>query len=173
MIEEFLHSRVDNYAGIPGLTSWMIGTSPNGGKIRMFHSHRDHDEFITPHSHRFDFECLVVEGEVENIIFEWVTDPEYDMYVVSEMEYSDMGVYTKTQHKEPKRFRKHKTHYTKGERYSMFASDIHAIKFSRGAKVLFFESPQKNTSNVILEPYVHGECIPTFKVEDWMFKKRG
>lgn len=69
MIEEFLHSRVDNYAGIPGLTSWMIGTSPNGGKIRMFHSYRDHDEFITPHSHRFDFECLVVEGEVENIFF--------------------------------------------------------------------------------------------------------
>ena len=34
-----------------------------------------------------------------------------------------------------------------------------------------FEGEERTDTSVILEPSTNGEVIPTFKVEDWMFKK--
>jgi hypothetical protein len=62
------HSPVRNYA-IPGLTSWLIGQPSPKGTMRLFESSRQHQEAITPHSHRFDFQCWVLEGFVVNRVW--------------------------------------------------------------------------------------------------------
>jgi len=53
----------------------------------------------------------------------------------------------------------------------MKSTQIHSINFAKGTEVLFFEGPTIMDTSVILEPYVDGETVPTFKTEPWMFKK--
>lgn len=170
-IEKMKHSPVRNYA-IPGLTSWLVGAPTEHGCIRLFESSREHHEQITPHSHRFDFECVVLAGEVRNVV--WISTSQHmgaDMFMETRLEYrGGIGHYEKevigTDY-----YRASEKKYATGDRYSMTADQIHSIYFSRGAKVLFFEGPKVSTSSIILEPYVDGEIVPTFKVEDWMFKR--
>lgn len=174
-VECMKHSPVKNY-GIPGLTSWLIGAPSEAGCVRLFECSRDHQEPITPHSHRFDFFCMVLAGEVKNIIWEkrkyWDTVIGVDdLYQASELEYmGDIGQYEKRADGAAQ-FRRTPTTYKAGENYSMKRDQIHSIFFSAGTKVLFFEGPQRSTSSEILEPFVDGELVPTFKVEPWMFKK--
>lgn len=61
------------------------------------------------------------------------------------------------------------TPYVHGDFYSMKASEIHSITFSRDALVLFFEGPEKATETLILEPFVDGQTVPTFQVQPWMY----
>lgn len=61
--------------------------------------------------------------------------------------------------------------YGVGQMYSMRHDQIHSIQFSRGAKVLFFEGPQKSNESVIIEPVVDGMKIPTYQKLDYMFIK--
>lgn len=63
------HSHVHNYV-IPGLTSSLIGEQSPHGSVRVFQCLRDHQEVITPHSHRFDLTCIVLRGSVMNRIWE-------------------------------------------------------------------------------------------------------
>lgn len=60
LIERMKHSPVRNYAGVPGLTSWRIGGESPKGCVRLFECERDHYEHIVPHSHRYGFECRVL-----------------------------------------------------------------------------------------------------------------
>lgn len=174
IINRMKHSPLRNYAGIPGLTSWLIGEKSPAGCVRLFECERNHDEAIIPHSHRFDFECFVMAGEVRNVIYTRTyptNGPKADAFFRSTLKY---GGHCGTYEREPDQVvyveRTNKT-YTQGQTYGMKANEIHSIYFSKGARVLFFEGPQVSDSSVILEPWCDGEAVPTFKIEPWMFKK--
>lgn len=166
------HSKVSNYV-IPGLSSSLIGMPSPAGTIRLFRSEREHQEVITPHSHRFDFQCWVLRGSVRNRL--WRTtyqgDPKGDLFQSTELIYGgDMGAYEKGETVvgswlyEDKKF-------DAGQVYSMRAHEVHSIYFSRGAIVLFLEGATVADKSKIIEPWVDGKVIPTFKVEPWMFNK--
>lgn len=170
-LDKMKHSPVRNYA-IPGLTSWLIGAPTVHGCVRLFECSREHHEPITPHSHRFDFECVVLAGSVRNILWTPVADERRgDRYQSSRLIYrGGIGHYAIDKDGidtyEGTAFA-----YRAGDSYSMKADEIHSIYFSRGAKVLFFEGPTIADESLILEPYVDGEVVSTFKVEPWMFKR--
>lgn len=172
MLETMKHSPLHNYAGIPGLTSWLLGNPSEKGTIRMFECSREHFEHIIPHSHRYNFMCLVLAGHVDNTI--WTTCESSrqvgDMYRSTDIEYEE-GKYVISGLGEACYWMNRTTRYKAGEMYSMDADEVHSIKFSRGARVLFFEGPQVSKESLYIEPYIDGETIPTFKVEPWMFLK--
>jgi hypothetical protein len=168
-IDSIKHSPIHNYV-IPGLTSWLIQQFDDHC-VRMFEMTRHHEENITPHSHRFDFFCWVLEGTVHNVIWEQSFEESDDVYALSTLRYNgNIGEYTKTltniQSMKKKRFTFHK-----GESYGMKHHQIHSIFFEKGTKVLFFEGKSVTDSTNVIEPVVDRRIIPTFKVEPWMFKK--
>ncbi len=135
-IEKLMHSPVRNYI-IPGLTSWLIGEPSTCGKVRVFTCERDHQEQIAPHSHRYDFQCMVLQGQVDNII--WNESILGDEYCVTEMIYKDeIGNYEKSD-RTVKRYQCHSRKYNTTECYYMQSNQIHSISFSKGTVVLFFE----------------------------------
>lgn len=171
-IEQMKHSPAHNYV-IPGLTSWLIGMpSKEHGCIRMFTMSRTHEEPIIPHSHRFDFRCLVLRGVVHNHI--WSRQPRHlggDQYEVSNVTYE--GVLGKHQRSVAERafFARDAKTYKTGEEYAMRAEQFHSIYFERGTSVLFFEGPNRLELSQVLEPVVDDEAIPLFKTEKWMFRR--
>ena len=168
LIAQMAHSKIDNYV-IPGLSSSLIGSPSLEGCVRLFECSRDHQENVTPHSHRFDFQCLVLKGWVNNII--WQKHDAADEFLISSLNYSGkLGEYKK-ESVERVYFSSKETVFNEGQWYSMKHNEIHSIKFSKGAKVLFFEGPQITNKTHIIEPVVNGNHVPTFKVEDWMFSK--
>lgn len=157
-------SLVKNY-GLPGVNSSLI----NNGIVRLFESHRDQQEAITPHSHKFDFACLVLSGRVMNRI--WTQDKNGDQFVMSECIYKgQMGKYEKKSIGSTG-FKFTDSEYHTGEWYGMQHNQIHSIFFSRGCKVLFFERPVITNMTMILEPSVDGNHLKTFEVKDWMFER--
>ena len=169
-IKAMAHSPLHNYA-IPGLTSWIIGANPDPqrGCVRLFECSRQHFELIIPHSHRFDFRCLVLRGGVNNVV--WTADEEGDEFAVSTLRYGGEPGHYSTTVEEVVRFSSRVDRYTKGQWYGMKHDEIHSIFFGRGSAVLFFEGPQVTNQSQILEPYVDGQRVPTFQVESWMFRK--
>jgi hypothetical protein len=168
LLESMAHSHVHNYV-IPGLTSSLIGGNGHG-MVRMFSQERSHEEPITPHSHRFDFQCFVLEGIVWNRI--WTKQTTGDLYQCSVLEHHGMfGDQTQQSILESAKWHYTQTQYKKGEMYEMTHDQIHSIFFGKGAKVLFIEGPNKAPISLVLEPVVDGEVIPTFRVEPWMFRK--
>lgn len=166
------HSPVRNYA-IPGLTSSLIGLPSPSGTMRLFQCEREHQEPITPHSHRFDFQCWVLRGSVRNRIWSktYESNPKGDLFQKTRLIYGgEIGIYS-TEPQDVGTWVYDDAEFVAGQCYSMRAHEVHSIFFSRGALVLFFEGATKVDSSVILEPYVDGEVVPTFKVEPWMFKK--
>lgn len=170
------NSKVDHYA-IPGLTSHLVGGNLYG-RVRLFEAKRYSYEFIAPHSHRFDFTCLVLKGRVNNMLFTEATHGEFpntDKFATGTLTRSQtegMGDYD---HFEPGN---HGTWYTatrntynEGDVYSMTRRQIHSIEFARDTQVLFFEGPETVMLSKVLEPWVDGERVPTFEVRPWMFKR--
>jgi hypothetical protein len=90
-IQKALHSPRHNYV-IPGLTSYLIEGSHN---LRIFHNTRNHQESISPHTHRFNFRSKVLEGIVTNVIWE---PSEYgDAYQCVDLSYChEIGQYVRT-----------------------------------------------------------------------------
>lgn len=170
LLQAVRHSPVHNYV-IPGLTSWLIGAPSPNGVVRLFECSRDHQENITPHSHRFDFQCLVLAGEVRNRVWKEHPGVAGDLYQRTRLTYDgSIGRYTS----EPlnvRRFVYADDVYLPGQWYSMQAHEIHSIYFARNTVVLFFEGPPKSDSTDMLEPWVDGEVVPTFEVKPWMFKR--
>lgn len=170
-IKTMAHSPLHNYA-IPGLTSWIIGANPDParGCVRLFECSRDHFEPIIPHSHRFDFQCLVLRGGVVNVV--WTEDDRGDEFAVSSIRYDgEPGHYTHAMTTAVRKFSRELNSYEEGEWYGMKHDEIHSIYFDRDTSVLFFEGPRVSNQTLILEPYVDGKRVPTFKVEPWMFRK--
>ena len=165
------YDSITNYI-VPGLSSHLIGEDARSSqKIRMFCNHRTQDMPITPHSHRFDLACMVLHGSVENTIY---AEPQHlgqaDEFFVSSLVYDgNPGQYYKLEDGQRSFSRSTRT-YTAGQWYFMTHDQIHSITFSKDAMVLIFEGEAKTDRSMILEPYVFGEHIKTFKVEDWMFK---
>lgn len=162
---------LQNYI-VPGLTSWLLADLKEKGMIRLFEMERHQEMAIAPHSHRFDFDCIVLAGSVVNTLWR----PSYnikngDEFQITSLEYMGQpGQYKETrggimnytplvqEHKE-------------GDKYGMRFDEIHSIKFSRGAKVLFFEGPSKTTHTTLLDPYVNGQRVPQSAIQPWMFHK--
>lgn len=171
VLETMKGRRIDNYV-LPGLSSSLI----EHGSVRLFRASRDTEEHITPHSHRFDFACLVLQGEVTNVVYKQ-EDSWYgcgaDRYGVGVLVpiRGGLGGYELRRKTAPRLFSKQAATYKQGDVYSMLAAEIHSIKFSRDAVVLFLEGPEVNENSVILEPWANGEVIPTFRTEPWMFKR--
>ena len=171
IIEVMKHSPLENYAGVPGLTSWLIGSPGPRGTVRLLECSRNHQEPVTPHSHRFDFVCQVLAGRVRNLIWEDEPVPRGDMYLATNLVYQgEPGKYERGESWRSA-FSVKEDVYSAGASYSMKANQIHSIFFGRGTKVLFFEGPQVSEQSIILEPMVDGVAIPTFDIKDWMFKQ--
>lgn len=164
------HSRIRNYIA-PGLTSWLIGGEGNG-KVRLFTADRDTREWITPHSHRFDFTCLVLSGEVENVIFGRTFRHDMgNMYTVGTLRASEVGKYEFEPGVKCEPFDERISVYRTGDTYSMHHNEIHSIRFGKGSAVLFFEGPEIKQETQVLEPYSDGRRIPTFTTAPWMFDR--
>ena len=167
------HSPIFNY-GMPGVSSWLIGTPSKMGCVRLFVSESDHEQVITPHSHRFDFHSIVLHGSVENIMWNQTNklyEDHVNLYQISKLNYNgDPGKYTQEKCA-VSGYKAERKIYNEGDTYSMRSHEIHSIKFSKDALVLFFEGPTLSNVSYILEPIANGECIKTFKVEDYMFLK--
>lgn len=163
------HSPLRNYI-VPGLTSWLIMDNGEAGKLRMFDSSREQHEFITPHSHRFDFTACVLRGCVYNTLWVPVQD-DGDEYVVTNNIYlGNPGQYD-IESRVVARFLSDTICYDVGEWYGMKHNEIHSIRFSKDAVVLFIEGKAITNTSQVLEPWVQQRRVPTMKVEDWMFQK--
>lgn len=173
IINDMKHSTLRNYI-VPGLSSSLVGDGGSHGKVRVFDAGRETKEFITPHSHRFDFTCLVLRGVVQNTLFtlggrvceKWClssvdqvcgADGLLNYKHVRETAHSLWSSETLT--------------YSMGDVYHMDSDEIHSIAFARGAMVLFFEGPPKTFRSVMLEPWENGRVVPTFRTEKWMFER--
>ncbi len=124
-IRGMTHSEVRNYV-VPGLTSSLVGGGK--GQVRLFTSDRDTREWVTPHSHRFDFTCLVLAGEVENIVFHQGRDAGSNLYARGTVRRvgPGLGAYEIRRSDEPPtEFYEIPTTYRAGEVYSMASRQIH------------------------------------------------
>lgn len=172
-IGEAGHSRINNYI-LPGLSSIML--SGGDSVIRMFENTRNQVGTITPHSHRFDLACCVLRGEVHNSLYLEEVNPPIVGHPIDEYEASTLTYLGEPGHYGKKRgrvgrWRKYPTKYSMGQWYFMKAAEIHSIEFSSNARVLVIEGPDTTNETTILEPYVNGKVVPTFRVEGWMFQK--
>lgn len=159
---------VRNYA-IPGLTSWLVGDGGRSGCVRLFHCERNHQEAITPHSHRFDFTAMVLQGQVINRV--WTENSKGDLFHESDEEYlGEFGKF-KTTTLGQSYYSFEDTKFFEGDQYFMASHEIHSIFFAKDTYVLMFEGPAVTTSSIVLEPVVDGKRIPTFKTEEWMFQR--
>lgn len=166
IIQEMKSSKVSNYA-IAGLDSYLL----ENGKMRIFECSRNHQDQITPHSHRFDFACLVLKGTVINKIWTECDEKQGDLFELSRLFYSGIiGSHSK----EPDgrswyNFRSKV--YNAGDVYSMKAEELHSINFSKDSVVLFFEGCQDLDESYIIEPVVNDQVIPTYENKPYMFIK--
>lgn len=172
-VREFLnnhsgHSRLQNYVS-PGLTSDLVEL----GNVRMFTNTRPQEQFITPHSHRFNFAACVLRGEVENTVYSFddPTGNKAAKYQASILVYGDEPGKYEIQDGFSKYYSQRTKTYKLGDWYFMNYRDIHSIKFSHDAQVLMLEGKSITRRTTILQPVVNDQVVPTFRVEPWMFKK--
>lgn len=168
IVDRMKTSRLANYV-IAGLDSYLL----ENGRIRLFENSRDHQDQITPHTHRFDFVCLVLEGYVTNKVWEKGVDGEGDLFEQSELIYKGEPGSHALESVGRGWWEYSEYEFCAGEIYSMKADEVHSIKFSRGAKVLFFEGPDISNTSSIIEPVVDGKVIRTYENKPYMFEEDG
>lgn len=162
--------KVQNYIA-PGLCSYIIGAKHAGGCVRLFHSTRAQQFAITPHSHRFDFQCIVLRGSVVNRKWRESESQTFgDEFAITELHCDGMGDYARGCCEVKRMFHLDES-FSTGQQYAMKADEIHSIYFGADTYVLFFEGPIVSETSVIMEPFVDGRAVPTFEVKPWMFKK--
>ena len=166
VLSQMLNRERPNYIS-PGLVSHLVGDEGNKfGRVRMFHNTREQEFFITPHTHRFDFTCVVLEGSVINRTYALAPRHVGDRYLRSYYFVKD-GT---TSGCELENYIMTDIHYPQGSWYTMEYKEFHSIQFSKNAKVIFFEGKPRSDTSFILQPWVNGKVIPTFSVEEWMYK---
>jgi hypothetical protein len=167
------HNSLHNYI-VPGLRSDLVGGGEYG-KVRKFVALRGALDFVTPHSHRFDFTALVLRGRVRNTIYVQGNETDSDQWCRSTIDQvcgkDGIQEYNHVRYASPTWYRQQTQTYEAGDTYSMAYSDIHSIQFDKDSIVLFFEGPVKTTSSTMIEPWVDGKVLKTFKTEDWMFSR--
>lgn len=171
-LAQMAYSPLRNYI-VPGLTSQLIAEGPKG-KVRVFLSDRDQVDHITPHSHRFDFTCLVLKGGVVNTLYEPAQYGEpADLFALGLLAHRanlpGEGVMTPGTQGMP--YKRIERQYSEQQTYAMKATQIHSIRFLKGSVVLFFEGPQLTDTSVVLEPWSDGQRVPTYGVQPWMFQR--
>jgi len=67
LLDTFGRGRVLEDYIVPGLRSTLLGTTAAGGVIRLFEQEREPELFITPHDHRYSFDCYVLKGGLQGI----------------------------------------------------------------------------------------------------------
>ena len=158
---------IRNYL-INGLTSYLMDDM----RVRYFQNTRVQQQFITPHSHRYDLACLVIRGEVVNTLWKSSDsqDEVADKFELAEQEYTgEPGKYTLSRNEDSIGYWTHQSRqYGEGEIYHMKSDEIHSIHFSNRAKVLFFEGRSQTQFSKVLLPVVDGETItmPQFAMND-------
>ena len=169
--QSMAHSPIYNYA-VAGITSSIIGMPSENGVVRLLHSEREHQESVTPHSHRFDFHCIVLRGNVKNRIWsKSYGSMQSDLYTETQLIYAgSAGKYDKGESNNS-RWNYCDYDYSAGQSYSMKANEVHSIFFYRGALVLIFEGKTVSDKSVILEPISQGRTIPILEVKPWMFQR--
>lgn len=178
LLEHFplgLHSGIKNYV-LPGLYSYLLGDKNLDGSItRVFYSSRLTQEFISPHNHRYNFICEVLDGYVENTIYEptFSSNEVGDFWQQVVSIYSDIGIYKTNYLSGPVKYIPKSVTYRKGEIYKSDLHTIHSIKFSKGSVVLFREGKKLSEQNVALIPYCKETetAINNFNTHPWMFEK--
>lgn len=176
MVKSMSHNRLQNYI-VPGVSSHLVGDGGTKfGKVRVFRAERDARDWVTPHSHRFDFCAIVLKGEVSNTLFEEpLHTQEGDEWCLSTITQvcGEKGLYDYKHLRamDPLRRVQVTTDYRAGEAYYMDYTQVHSVVFQKGTEVLILEGPQKTEVSVMLEPWVDGKCVPTFKTEPWMFER--
>jgi hypothetical protein len=170
-LKPMLNSEIRNYIA-PGLSSFLVG-GEGFGRVRLFASELEQVEHIIPHSHRFDFTCLVLEGSVVNTLYTQPYMAAAQKFALGMMRRTDrgMGDYEVTPGRVSSCWESTSTQYAAGDTYSMTAEEIHSIRFSRGARVLFFEGPETTRTSQFLEPWAYGARVPTFATQPWMFER--
>jgi hypothetical protein len=166
------NSEIRHYIA-PGLSSYLVG-GQDRGKVRLFRSDRETREWITPHSHRFDFTCLVLRGWATNILLTraWGAD-HADRYCAGTLKRKPgaFGEYEFVPGTATSEYLETSKTYHEGDVYSMTHNEIHTIRFSRDAMVLFFEGPELVDESLVLEPWSNGKRVPTFGTQPWMFER--
>lgn len=173
-IDAMAYNRLANYI-VPGVDSWLLGEAPTGGaKVRVFTATRQAEDWVTPHSHRFGFTALVLNGHVTNMLFER-NDRDGELWCTSSIDQvcgpDGIRQYKHVRDTAPTSYVRRDTVYGPGEVYSMRSNEIHSIRFARDTMVLMLEGPQETERSIMLEPWVNGQCVPTFRTEDWMFQR--
>lgn len=176
LLSNMARNSLSNYI-VPGVISSLIGGKTHG-KVRVFHATRDAVDFVTPHSHRFNFMAYVVRGDVENTIYSlnpyantFSGDTWCESVITQVCGEDGINSFTHKRSAESSNWVKRTGTYRTGDLYGMRYDEIHSIRFSKDTVVLFFEGPEVINEARMLEPWVNGKVVPTFKVEDWMFQK--
>lgn len=162
---------LENYV-VPGLRSTELGTAVGGGMVRMFEMQRDPEGEITPHDHRYGFQCYVLEGRVVNRLYHVSPAPFPAAARWARLGY-DRG--TRKLFGEPELVAGSTSRhvYNAGEWYQMSAFDFHSITFDQGTRVLFIEGPVQNENVSVLLPYHAGRVCDTYVWRDWMMEPGG
>lgn len=175
VLSSMLHSGLRNYIA-PGLFSHLVGDgTAKYGKVRLFAAERETRDSITPHSHRFAFTCMVLSGSVRNTIYNPDGSIYSDLYIRSEITQvcgkNGLLNFVHNREVEPHGYSRTTTVYQAGQWYTLSKNDIHSITFTKGTQVLFLEGPEESHTDYMLEPWVDGKLVPTFRTEPWMFEK--
>jgi hypothetical protein len=168
---QMAHSCIPNYIS-PGLNSYLLGSDKDRqlGLLRMFENTREQEFFITPHNHRFNFACCVLQGFVTNTVYHLSDDTEP---AGRSMPYRTSEYFKATKTTEvvqsTRWYYRINNRYEVGDWYYMQHQQFHTIHFSHDALVLFLEGCHITDTSYILEPIVDGAAVNTFLVEPWMY----
>lgn len=159
--------RLENYI-LPGMVSTMLATPARGGIVRLFEMTREQEYEVTPHDHRYNFQCCVLAGTVENRRYR-TQSTEYDQYAGYVSLPYDPATHSLDESC-PTYMHGQFTdeHFSEGDWYAMSKDEFHSIRFSKGAKVLFIEGPEQKKQSSCLVPYINGRICNTFIWRDWM-----
>jgi len=161
-------SALENYI-IPGVRSTLLAKSLDGGVVRVFDMSRDQEYDITPHDHRYDFECFVISGSVTNRRY-WSASARKDDATHARLQYDYQAKALNEASANWFRAGYREEVFGIGEWYSMKSYEFHSIRFAKGSKILFIESPEIKKESYCLLPYHYGRICNTFIWRDWMME---
>lgn len=163
---------LENYV-LAGLRSTLLGETAAGGKLQLFEMLRVQEADIVPHDHRYDFQCFVLDGEVEHLCYELerVYHPPQAAWAVCEYDPDIHSVNDETPRAYTRGTVVKKTHGA-GSWYGLKHDQFHAVRFSAGARVLFIEGPEVQPFSHVLLPYQDGRVCNTFVWRTWMMRPK-
>jgi hypothetical protein len=166
-IPDNAHSVIHNYA-IAGMDSYIIGDPAD--RTRLLHMTRHQLDYVTPHSHKTDLTCTVLNGMVINTIFTKGKGGDY--FIKTPLIYQgEAGKYVKQKSQAKKMYVLDIKGYHSRQQYSMPYYDIHSIWFTKGAMLLLKSGDVVTDATFILEPYSNFRHVQNFHVHKGLFKK--